>query len=236
MSLLECRCRLRYPSGFLLEADFVTDAAVTSLFGPSGSGKTSILSVIAGLRRPQEGRIRLRDRVLFDRAAGRNLPPEQRRIGYVFQDHLLFPHLSVRRNLLYGWKRRPAGARVVPLDRVVQVLELAEVLNRLPHTLSGGQRQRVALGRALLSGPELLLLDEPLASLDEALKHRVLDYVEQILKEWEIPTLYVTHDPLEVRRLAQWVIAVAQGKVQATGNPADVLQKGATEGTKAKNF
>jgi molybdate transport system ATP-binding protein len=147
------------------------------------------------------------------------LPPEARRIGYVFQDHLLFSHLRVRRNLLYGWRRRPWTARPVDLARVVEVLELGDLLERWPHTLSGGQRQRVALGRALLCGPELLLLDEPLASVEEVLKRRVLDYVEQVLQEWRIPTLYVTHNPADVRRLAQEVIVLRDGKVEALGGP-----------------
>lgn len=223
MSLIQFHCRLRYPSGFQLVAAFSSDHPITALFGPSASGKTTILSIIAGLRRPDAGWVRLGQRVLFDHAGGVNLRPEARHVGYVFQDHLLFPHLNVRRNLLYGWRRRPADARAVDFHRAVQVLELGDVLDRPPHTLSGGQRQRVALGRALLCGPELLLLDEPLVSLDEALKRRVLDYVEQILAEWGIPTLYVTHDAAEVRRLAQWVIGVRDGQVQNVGPPAAVL-------------
>jgi molybdate transport system ATP-binding protein len=224
VSLLECRCRLRYPSGFTIDAAFTTDAAVTALFGPSGAGKTSILSMIAGLRRPQAGTIRLGPRVLFDAATRVNLAPEERRVGYVFQDHLLFPHLTVRRNLLYGWRRRPPDARKVAVERAVAVLELQGLLDRLPHTLSGGQRQRVAFGRALLGGPELLLLDEPLAALDEALKQRVLDYVEQVVAEWQIPTVYVTHDAVAVRRLARHVLMVEEGRVRAAGPPAEVLR------------
>jgi molybdate transport system ATP-binding protein len=223
VSLLEFRCRLRYPSGFLLDAAFSTGAQVTALFGPSASGKTSVLSILAGLRRPDAGVVRLAGRVLFDSTAGVRLPPEARRVGYVFQDHLLFPHLTVEGNLLYGWKRRPAGARPVDFRRVVDVLELADVLSRQPHTLSGGQRQRVALGRALLTSPELLLLDEPLSSLDQELKGRVLAYVEQVLREWHLPTLYVTHDADEVRRLAQWVVVLADGRVTAEGTPVEVL-------------
>jgi molybdate transport system ATP-binding protein len=223
MSLLEFRCRLPYPSGFVLDAAFTTDAPVTALFGPSGSGKTSILSLIAGLRHAAEGHIRLRDTILFDRAQGIDLAPHRRRIGYVFQDQLLFPHLSVRRNLLYGWRRRPRSARPVDFGRAVEVLELGGLLDRLPHSLSGGQRQRVALGRALLCGPELLLLDEPLAAVHLELKHRVLDYVEQILGEWGIPTLYVTHDLAEVRRMARWVVALHGGRVTAVGPPDLVL-------------
>jgi molybdate transport system ATP-binding protein len=213
MSFLECRCQLRYPSGFAVDCAFVTDAQVTALFGPSGSGKTSVLSMIAGLRRPDAGRIQLGARVLFDSDARVHVPPEERRIGYVFQDQLLFPHLKVERNLLYGWQRRPPNARSVDFHRVVQVLELADVLERLPHTLSGGQRQRVALGRALLCGPDLLLLDEPLASLDEPLKKRILDYVDEILKEWSLPTLFVTHVAEDVKRMACRVVTLSGGRV-----------------------
>jgi molybdate transport system ATP-binding protein len=212
VNLLEFQCRLRYPSGFTLDAGFSTDSPITALFGPSGSGKTTVLSMIAGLRRPDSGRIVLGSRVLFDSAAHITLPPNERRVGYVFQEHLLFPHYTVRGNLLYGWKRRPADARPIILERVAQFLQLSELLERMPHTLSGGQRQRVALGRALLCGPQLLLLDEPLASVDEPLKKRVLDDIEQIVNEWQIPTLYVTHDPEDVRRLAQRVITIQEGR------------------------
>jgi len=217
MSLLEFNCQLRYPSGFQLNAAFVMDQSVTAICGPSGSGKTSILSIIAGLRRPDQGTVRLGARLLEDRSAAIHLPPERRRIGYVFQDQLLFPHLNVRHNLLYGWKRRPRGMESVDYRPVGGLLELADLADRYPHSLSGGQRQRVALGRALLSGPELLLLDEPLVSLDAPLKDRVLDYVEQVLKEWQIPTLYVTHDMRDVKRLAQQVILLEQGQVVKAG-------------------
>jgi molybdate transport system ATP-binding protein len=213
VSLLEFRCRLRYPSGFLLDAAFSTDASITALFGPSGSGKTTILSAIAGLRRPEQGQIIFGSHKLFDSSAGIFLPPEARRIGYVFQDPLLFPHFTVRQNLLFGWKRRSRLSRPIDFERVVQFLELGEMLERMPHTLSGGQRQRVALGRALLCGPQLLLLDEPLAAVDEPLKKRVLDDVEQILAKWQIPTIYVTHDPEDVRRLAQRVVTLQAGRV-----------------------
>ncbi len=213
MIRLEFACALRYPSGFMLDASFTTRTSVTVLSGASGSGKTTILSILAGLVRPDRGRIRLDSTVLFDSEAKVNLPPEARRIGYVFQDYLLFPHLSVRRNLLYGWRRRPADARPPSLERVARVLELDGLLDRLPHTLSGGQRQRVALGRALLCGPRLLLLDEPLASVDEALRQRVLGYIEQVLHEWDIPTLYVTHNAAEVERLARQVVRVEAGRV-----------------------
>jgi molybdate transport system ATP-binding protein len=225
MPLLDCRCRLRYSTGFLLDCAFTTSARVTALCGPSGSGKTSVLSVIAGLRRPDEGRIALGARTLFDSTQGINLAPEARRIGYVFQEHLLFPHLDVRRNLLYGWRRRPAGARAIDFDRVVQVLELGSLLERSPPMLSGGEKQRVALGRALLSAPALLLLDEPLAALDQPLKERILGYVDRALEEWRLPAVYVTHQLAEVTRLAEYVVIMEAGRVVFAGDGAGNLKR-----------
>jgi molybdate transport system ATP-binding protein len=215
MSVLEFRCRLHYASGFALDAEWSTDTSVIALYGPSGSGKTTILSLIAGLRTPESGHIRLGERTLYDSASAVNLPPEARRVGYVFQHHLLFPHLSVRENLLYGWKRRAASARSIEPTAVIDVLELGDVLERRPATLSGGQAQRVALGRALLCTPELLLLDEPLASIDDELRAQVLGYIEQVLAKWSIPTVYVSHDASEVRRLAGAIVHVRHGQVTA---------------------
>lgn len=223
MNLLEFRCSLLYPSGFLLDAAFTSAAQVTALFGPSGSGKTSILSIIAGLRRPDAGLVRLGARTLFDSQRAIVIPPEERRVGYVFQDDLLFPHLTIRGNLLYGWRRRSRDAARLDIASVTHVLELDKVLERMPHTLSGGQRRRVAIGRALLCGPEVLLLDEPLAGLDEPLKLRVFDYVKRILSVSRVPTVYVTHDAADVRQLAEHVIVLQRGRVTATGTPAEVL-------------
>lgn len=222
MSLLSFRCRHRFPSGFELDLDLELDHRVTSLFGPSGSGKTSTLETIAGFLRPQEGYARLGKRTLLDTARRVYLPPERRCIGMVFQDHLLFPHLTVEANLRYGQRRRGKHSPA-ELRRVAEVLELAHLLHRYPGHLSGGERQRVALGRALLSGPELLLMDEPLASLDALLKSRILTYLERVLAQWDVSVLFVSHSQAEVRRLAGWVVVVDRGRVIAQGHPNDAL-------------
>jgi molybdate transport system ATP-binding protein len=213
--------RLRYDSGFQLDARFTADGGVTALVGPSGAGKTTILSLIAGALRPDEGTLRLGDRTLVDTKAGVFLPPERRCVGMVFQDQLLFPHMTVRKNLLFG-KGRPR-ARAIDFNRVVEMLEMVELLDRLPGSLSGGQKQRVALGRALLRGPELLLMDEPLAALDLELKGCILTYLERAVAEWCVPTLLVSHDRADVRRLASRVVLIAGGRVVAEGPAANVL-------------
>lgn len=224
MSRLKFHCRHRYASGFDLDVAFETDARVTSLFGPSGSGKTSVLMMIAGLVRPDFGRIELGQRVLVDTEAGRAMPAEQRRVGLVFQDHQLFPHLTVDGNLRYGLRRRPRSAETIEYGHVIDVLELGDLLRRYPRYLSGGQRQRVALGRSLLAAPELLLLDEPLAALDEPLKQRVLEYLERIVAEWRIPILYVSHAVDEVRRLTQHVVIIESGEVIVSGASESIFR------------
>lgn len=223
MSFLSFRCQHRYSTGFDLEVAFDADHPFTALFGPSGSGKTSILNMIAGFLRPQQGTIRLGDRTLLDTAQRVSLAPEERHVGVVFQDSLLFPHLTVEANLRYGRRRRGKRGRVSDFARVVTVLELGPLLQRSPRNLSGGERQRVALGRALLSSPELLLMDEPLASLDAPLRDRVLSYLERAVTEWNTPTLFVTHAQAEVRRAAQWVVLVERGRLVGTGTPVDAL-------------
>jgi molybdate transport system ATP-binding protein len=231
MSLLELRARLAYPSGFVFDAAFEVNSGVTALVGPSGSGKTTALSIIAGLRRPGTGLVRLDETVLFDSRAGVNLPPESRRVGYVFQQHLLFPHLTVRQNLLYGWTRRRQNSRSADPEHIIRVLDVGTLLDRRPATLSGGQRQRVALGRALLCTPDLLLLDEPLASVDEELQQQTLDYIERSMQEWRIPMLYVTHHPVEIRHLASATVELRDGRVvgpSATGTGAPERERSAT--------
>lgn len=235
MTGLSFDCDHRYGSGFTLRTKFTAERPVTALFGPSGSGKTTILESIAGLIRPDRGRIAFGDRTLFDSAAGVALPPEQRGAGVVFQDQLLFPHRTVERNLRYGERRRsafdpasdPAAASTpappIDLARVAEILELTPLLNRRPAQLSGGERQRVALGRALLSRPDFLLLDEPLAALDESLKLRILAYVERIVATWRIPVLFISHSQTEVRRLAEWVVLIEGGEVRGAGPPDQIL-------------
>ena len=222
MSLLDFQCRHSLPD-FRLDVDFEMDHRFTILFGPSGAGKTTILSIIAGFVAPREGRVQLGERTLLDTGRGVSVPVKDRSIGVVFQDALLFPHLRVEANLQYGKRHRKGQKRSVSFERVVEVLEIGDLLQRFPHYLSGGEKQRVALGRTLLSGPELLLMDEPMASLDGPLKTRILAYLERAVAEWNIPTLYVTHSQAEVRRAADWVIVMERGCVVASGTPDDAL-------------
>jgi molybdate transport system ATP-binding protein len=223
VSWLEFECRHRFPAGFELDVVFRAGPQVVALFGPSGSGKTSVLSIIAGALKPQHGFVALRGRKLLDTASRVDLAPHNRDVGLVFQDHLLFPHLSVEDNLRYGMVRQRANKRRIEFARIVEVLELGDLLHRLPRNLSGGERQRVSLGRSLLSCPEALLLDEPLAALDRPLKERILVYLERALAEWHVPTLFVSHGAAEVRRLAEWVIVLDGGRVAASGPTEELL-------------
>jgi molybdate transport system ATP-binding protein len=189
------------------------DGRVTALFGPSGSGKTTILEAIAGLRTPASGSIALGTRVLFDRGAGVDLPPHRRHIGYVAQDVALFPHMTVRRNVLYGRRDRQR----LLLGTVAQMLEIEPLLDRHVPQLSGGERQRVAIVRALMSAPDLLLLDEPLAAVDVERRKRILPYLERVRDELSLPIVYVTHDAAEVRQLADRVVVLHDGQVIRSG-------------------
>jgi molybdate transport system ATP-binding protein len=200
---------------FSLEARFESEAGVTVLFGRSGSGKTTLLNAIAGLVHPDRGRITVGGEIFFDSAARTWLPPEKRRIGYVFQEGRLLPHLSVRHNLLYGRWFTPPAERYVELDRVVQLLDLDKLLERRAHGLSGGEKQRVA-------SPRLLLMDEPLASLDAARKGEILHYIERLRDEVGIPIVYVSHAIEEVTRLADTLVLISDGRVTGVG-PAGEL-------------
>jgi molybdate transport system ATP-binding protein len=200
---------------FSLAARFEAAGGVTALFGPSGAGKTTLANMIAGLVTPDRGRIAVSDIVLFDAAAGINVPPHRRRIGYVFQEGRLFPHMTIARNLDYGRRMSGLSADAAETDRVIELLDIRPLLERRPGKLSGGERQRVAVGRALLTRPRLLLLDEPLASLDARRKSEILPYLERLRDEARVPMVYVSHNATEVRRIATSVVWLDEGRVTA---------------------
>jgi molybdate transport system ATP-binding protein len=219
--LLRCRVPL---ANFELDIDVTFDARVTSIFGPSGSGKTTLLDAIAGLRHIPVGEIEVNGRTLFSSARGINRPPRDRGIGYVSQEGALFPHLSVRKNILFGANRDTyRKSKDISMNHVLDVLEIGNLLDRPVTKLSGGEAQRVALARAILSHPQLLLLDEPLAALDVSLKERILPYLRRVRGEFAIPMLYVTHDVSEVFALADWVIMIRAGKFIEQGAPRAIL-------------
>jgi molybdate transport system ATP-binding protein len=200
-----------------LAAAFASEGRVTGLFGASGSGKTSLINTIAGLLRPDRGTIMIDGETVDDTASGIHVPTWRRRIGYVFQDARLFPHLDIRQNLDYG--RRMNGLTEDPAQhkRVVDLLDIGALLDRRPGKLSGGERQRVALGRALLSKPRLLLLDEPLGALDESRKLEILPYLVRLRDEAGVPMVYVSHDAAELRQLATQIVMLRRGQVTAFG-------------------
>jgi molybdate transport system ATP-binding protein len=208
---------------FQLEASFETEGHLTALFGRSGSGKTSLVNIIAGLVRPDHGRVVVNGDALVDTARGIYVPRHRRRVGYVFQEGRLFPHLTVRQNLLYGRWFTPHAERREGLDHIVEMLGIGALLDRRPAGLSGGEKQRVAIGRALLASPRLLLMDEPLASLDEARKSEILPYIERLRDETRIPIVYVSHSVPEVARLATTMVLLSNGKVSASGTVGDVM-------------
>jgi molybdate transport system ATP-binding protein len=220
--------RVRLPlDRFALEVDFETTHRVTGIFGVSGSGKTTLLETIAGVRRSAQGRIRLGDDVWLDSERKVRVPPELRGVGYVPQDSLLFPHLDVLGNLHAGRRRAMESGRdfQAALENVVRVLDLGPLLRRGVATLSGGERQRVALGRALCSGPRLLLLDEPMASLDAALRRKVLPFLQRVQAEFAIPILLVSHNPVEVQALCEDLVVLRDGQIIARGEPRAVLTR-----------
>ena len=208
---------------FSLKVAFKNSEGITALFGRSGAGKSVTIGLIAGLAHPDGGRIILDDRVLVDTQSRIFIPAHRRRIGLVFQDLNLFPHLGVKQNLLFGRWFAPRRARAVSFDAVVQTLGIEHLLGRAPAHLSGGERQRVAIGRALLSCPRLLLLDEPFAALDFQRRLEILPLIEALRDEFKIPIVYVSHAVEEVARLASWVVVLEDGRVSAQGDPADVL-------------
>jgi molybdate transport system ATP-binding protein len=226
LSHLEVRARRRASERFTLDAEFAfefdAEQPVAALFGPSGCGKSTTLALIAGLLAPDEGRIVLDGMVLADTSRGTRVPPERRGVGLVAQDGLLFPHLTVGGNLAYA-ERRSRGRAHAPLSEIVDVLALAPLLTRSTETLSGGERQRVAIARALLSGPRLLLLDEPVSALDETARWEALSLIERVTRRFAVPALFVSHQRAEVARIARHTARLSEGRVVACGDTAGVL-------------
>ncbi|AHB47195.1 molybdate ABC transporter ATPase [Hyphomicrobium nitrativorans NL23] len=220
--MIEVSCGLVRPR-FVLDASFKAPNGCVALFGPSGSGKTTIVRLLAGLERPERGRIVVGGRTLVDTEARIDVPIHKRRVGLVFQDGQLLPHLSVQQNLDYGRSFAPRDAGIAPFDAVVDLLGIGHLLKARPATLSGGERQRVSIGRALLAAPRLLVMDEPLASLDTARKLEILPFVERLRDELALPIVYVSHAVEEVARLATTVVRLSEGRVVAEGSPGDVI-------------
>ncbi|MBZ6075193.1 molybdenum ABC transporter ATP-binding protein [Microvirga puerhi] len=210
---------------FTLHAQFHSEGRLTALFGRSGAGKTTLVNAIGGLVRPSEGRISVNGRVLFDAGQGIDVPIHRRRIGYVFQEGRLFPHLTARQNLLFGRWFTPRKDRRADFDRMVALLGIEHLLSRRPPTLSGGEKQRVAIGRALLADPLLLLMDEPLASLDEERKAEIYPYIERLRDDGRVPIVLVSHSVPEIARLATSVVVLSEGRVAASGQAAEILRR-----------
>lgn len=208
---------------FRLEVDYTITEKVSTFFGASGSGKSTLLNCISGILHPDEGGISFRGQTLFDLKRKIRLPPEKRRFGYIFQDGHLFPHLTVRRNIFYGCRRELRSERKIDSDLIIEVLDIGGLLTRYPHQLSGGERQRVATARALAMRPKMLLMDEPLASLDSSLKNRILPYLYHIKQAFDIPILYVTHSVSEAMALADEVLLMSDGRIIAHGEPYKLL-------------
>lgn len=205
----------KHNGSFHFAASFSLSASRCGIFGPSGSGKSTLMHLLAGLQNPDRGTIRLGGQTLFDSNGGINKSPERRRIGVVFQHAHLFPHMDVKRNLFYGWKRTPAGKRRITPEALIEVLNLGHLLDRGISKLSGGERQRVALGRTVLACPELVLMDEPLTGLDEELKHQIIPYLKKVFAEFNIPLLFISHSLREMRLMTDEVLIFKEGSLQA---------------------
>lgn len=207
---------------FTLSTDFNISGERIGIFGVSGSGKSTLVSMLAGLVTPDSGEITLDGDTLFSSASRINLPPERRRIAMVFQQHSLFPHLSVRKNLLYGYQRTPALFRTIEMAALVDVLKLDSLLDRGVTNLSGGEKQRVALGRAVLANPRLLLMDEPLSALDDSLRFQIIPYLRSVSEQFNIPYLFISHSLLEMRLMTDQVLSMADGRITGIGTPEEL--------------
>ena len=219
IAMLVVQVEKRLGEFFSLKVSLTSESRATALFGASGAGKTSLINMIAGLLKPDHGRIELDGEVLFDNLRYVDVPTSQRRIGYVFQEGRLFPHFSVRRNLDYGRWMSGHAPDSAAFNHVVELLDIGHLLDRRPGKLSGGERQRVAVGRALLMRPRLLLLDEPLASLDAGRKRDILPYLERLRDNAQVPMIYVSHNAAEVKRIASRVVCLEAGRVRIAGGP-----------------
>lgn len=212
-------------AGFHLAVEFKAEAGLTAIFGPSGAGKTMIAKMLAGLVRPDDGHILIDGRALFDPRKNLNVPVHQRHIGFVFQEHRLFPHYSVRGNLAYGKRQAARTASPIKFETVIDILGIGSLLDRQPVSLSGGERQRVAIGRALLSNPKILIMDEPLSSLDQARKAEILPLIETLKSEFSLTTLYISHSIEEITRLADTILLIDKGAQKGVGPTADILSR-----------
>lgn len=208
---------------FDLQARFNLEKPVTGLFGSSGSGKSTLLNLVAGLAHPDQGWLKLGDKHLFHSYKKINLPPDQRKVGVVFQDSQLFPHLAIQQNLLYGFKRTPRNQRRFNLNEIVDMLEIGHLLKKRPHQLSGGEKQRVGLGRALLASPEFLLLDEPMASLDQGLKGQILPFLKRVKDDLHLPMVYISHSMEEILYLTDHLVVINKGRILGTGHFRDMI-------------
>lgn len=228
--MIQARIRKRFPPGpesaaFSLDIEFQASAGITVLFGPSGSGKTLTLDCIAGFVRPDEGRIMLDDRILYDGASGVNLPPQARNCGYVFQNYALFPHMSLRQNLAFAAERRPRLERYRKVNEMLERFHLAEVSGRRPHEVSGGQKQRCSIARALIGAPRLLLLDEPARGLDALLRSELYLLLRQVRTEFQLPILLVTHDLEECFELSDEMLVLREGRLVQSGAPRAIIDR-----------
>jgi len=223
---VELKLQIRKQQGdFLLELDLKVSGERIGIFGPSGSGKSTLVSLLAGLVKPDFGQILLNGQPLFDSSSRINLPSHRRRIAMVFQQHGLFPHLNVRKNLLYGHQRCPADERRIELDEVAEVLEIGDLMEQKPDTLSGGQSQRVALGRAILSSPRLLVMDEPLSALDDDLRYRIIPYLKLVSERFRIPFAFISHSLVEMRLMAEQVAVLEKGRLTGVMTPEELARQ-----------
>jgi molybdate transport system ATP-binding protein len=226
---LSVRLRLRLSGNFTLDVNFVAAPGVTIVFGESGSGKTTLLRSIAGLTRPEQGRVTIGDRVLYDSTTGTSVDPSQRRVGFVFQDLALFPHLSAAQNIEYGLGTLERDERRRRIAAIAASFDIADVLGRRPKQISGGERQRVGLARTLVTNPDVLLLDEPLSALDRRTQSRIMADLQRWNTEHQIPILYVTHSTREAFALGDRVLALDEGAIVADGTPDQVIGQWAHE-------